>query len=178
MSGALGVRSWGTQPRKWGCSPDSPRTAQLKAHCLLPAQPGGTNHPQVLLTSLPRAHRGGNCESLLLFTELSFPCKTPRAEGWGHLCRAISCSATLAQLRQCQNRDFTPRGRLSTAEISSSVPGTCGSVPVALVPPLLVLAPSPRCSGWCQSCFPPSLRIWGLMGHIHEGLGSPGLCWP
>lgn len=164
--GAQRMRPLGHGAEEMGLQPTQPQNSTAETTLPDPAQRGGTNHPQVLLTSPSRAHQGGNCKSLVLFTELSFPCKTPRARGslQGHL-PALPHSASSGKAKIIIS---FPVGDSSTAMIPSFVPDSrqCWScsVPVAVVPPLLVLAPSPGVPWMVPGLLPPLLQDLGCDG--------------
>lgn len=85
----------------------TPRILKLKSYRPVSAQRGGTNRPQVLLTSLSRAHQGGNCKSPAAIYRGRFPLQNPdsRRAGLGASLQG-PCSATLKQHRRCRNHRF------------------------------------------------------------------------
>lgn len=64
-------------------SQHTPRILKPKSHCLISAQRGGTNRPQVLLTSLLRTHQGGNCKSPAAIYRGRFPLQNPKSRRAG-----------------------------------------------------------------------------------------------
>lgn len=77
--GTLAVpgRDTGAQPQH------PPRILELSSHGLVSAQRGGTNRPQVLLTSLLRAREGGNCKSPAAIYGGRFPLQNPESRRAG-----------------------------------------------------------------------------------------------
>lgn len=120
-----------------------------------------------------------------------FPLQNPESQRAGATSPGPSpCSATLNQLRQCQNQDSPPSGRLGGCMGSCSDlilftrHTTCSSIAVSLWLWFLLswsLLQAVWSIGWCPCCFPLSFRIWDVMGHIqtqHAGFLCFGLCSP
>lgn len=82
--GAQSVRLLGCTAKEVGLrSQHTPRILKPKSHCLVSAQRGGTNRPQVLLTSLLRANQGGNCKSPAAIYRGRFPLQNPENQRAG-----------------------------------------------------------------------------------------------